>query len=113
LDCSAKGPDHAASADPLHFERYVKQIRDADRMRGTPGKLVLEIESDVRLVSRQSLVLRRDVRAGEILREEDLTVQRPGTGIPAAEIDRVVGRRVTRPMHAGSLLQIEMLSQAA
>lgn len=113
LDCSGKGPDHAASADPPHFERYVKQIREADRMRGTPGKSVLNIEGDVRCVSRQSLVLRRDVRAGEILREDDLTAQRPGTGIPAAEIDRVVGRRVMRAMNAGSLLQFEMLLQAA
>jgi len=113
LDRSARGPDHAASADPLHFERYVKQIREADRLRGTPGKCVLEIEEDVRTVSRQSLVVRRDLKPGEILREEDLTVQRPGTGMPAAMIDDAIGRRVTRALQAGSLLQPDMLSDAA
>lgn len=109
-DRGAKGPDHAASADPMHFERYVKHIREADRLRGGPGKCVLPIEEDVRTVSRQSLVVRRDVKAGQVLRAEDLTVQRPGTGMPAAMITVAVGRRVLRPLHAGTLLQPDMLA---
>jgi N,N'-diacetyllegionaminate synthase len=112
-DRSAKGPDHAASADPVQFERYVRQIREAERMRGTPGKRVLDIEQDVRKVSRQSLVLRRDLRPGHILREDDLTVQRPGTGMPAAMIMQAVGRKVVRPLQAGALLQPDMLTGAA
>ena len=39
-DRNAKGPDHAASSDPQQFERYVKQVREADVLRGTPGKRV-------------------------------------------------------------------------
>ena len=112
-DRTAKGPDHAASADPQHFDRYVKLIRNAERLRGKPGKHVLEIEQDVRRVSRQSLVVCRDMRIGEILREEDLTVQRPGTGMPAAMIRQAVGRRVTRPLRAGALLQPDMITGAA
>jgi len=38
-------------------------------------------------VSRQSLVVARSVAAGAALGVEDLTVQRPGTGVPAAKID--------------------------
>ena len=112
-DRSAKGPDHAASADAQQFTRYVKQIREAERLRGTPGKRVLEIEQDVRRVSRQSLVVCRDMHTGEVLREEDLTVQRPGTGMPAAMISQAIGRRVTRPLRAGALLQPDMISGAA
>jgi sialic acid synthase SpsE len=74
---------------------------------------VLDIEQDVRRISRQSLVVCRDMRIGEILREEDLTVQRPGTGMPAAMIRQAVGRRVTRPLRAGALLQPDMITGAA
>ena len=112
-DRNARGPDHAASADPQQFERYVKMIREADVLRGAPGKRVLPIEEDVRTVSRQSLVLRRSLQSGEELREEDLTVQRPGTGLSAALIQKVVGRRLARPVTAGSLLQPDMLVDAA
>jgi N,N'-diacetyllegionaminate synthase len=91
----------------------VKLIRRAEVLRGAPGKRVLEIERDVRTVSRQSLVLCRDVNVGEMVRSDDLTVQRPGTGIPAAMIVETIGRRAARALPAGTLLQWDMLSDAA
>jgi len=112
-DRGAAGPDHAASADLQQFAQYVQLIRTAERMRGMPGKRVLPIERDVRQVSRQSLVIRRDVREGDVIGEADLVVQRPGTGIPAAQFAAAVGRRVRRRIKAGTLLQWEMLSDAA
>jgi sialic acid synthase SpsE len=112
-DRSAKGPDHAASADPQQLERYIKRIREAETLCGSPGKTVLPIEEDVRKVSRQSLVVRRSLKPGETLRSEDLTFQRPGTGMPAAMITQAVGRRICRDVAAGALLQWDMLSDAA
>jgi N,N'-diacetyllegionaminate synthase len=111
-DRSATGPDHAASADPQQFAHYVAMVRSADAMRGTSGKRVLDIERDVRKVSRQSLVLSRPLGAGELVSEADVTVQRPGTGIPAADITTAVGKRAARPLPAGTLLQWDMLDAA-
>jgi sialic acid synthase SpsE len=112
-DCSAHGPDHSASSDPRQFKEYVRLVREAEVLRGAPGKRVLSIEEDVRRVSRQSLVLRRSLAAGERLTTDDLIVQRPGIGIPAAMITRAVGRKVLRHTQAGTLLQWDMLSDAA
>lgn len=112
-DRNAKGPDHAASVDPTQFGRYVRQIREADEMRGNPGKRVLEIEQDVRTVSRQSLVVKRALAVGEVLREQDITVQRPGTGMSASMIESAIGRRTKQAIPAGSILQLEMLAEAA
>lgn len=111
-DRAAAGPDHAASADPAQFARYVAMIRSADAMRGTTGKRVLDIERDVRKVSRQSLVLSRPLRAGDLISDANVTVQRPGTGIPAAEIRRAIGKRAARALPAGTLLQWDMLAAA-
>jgi N,N'-diacetyllegionaminate synthase len=111
-DRTARGPDHAASADPQQFERYVRLIRDADTLRGLPGKCVLPGEQDVRTVSRQSLVLRRTMRAGETIQPNDLTVQRPGTGVPAAKWAEVIGRTVKQDLMAGTMLQPAMLGRA-
>jgi len=112
-DRSAQGPDHSASSDPEQFSQYVRLAREARLLRGMPGKRVLPIEEDVRKVSRQSLVLCRSLVAGERLTSQDLIVQRPGTGIPAAMISRAVGRRITREVAAGTMLQWDMLSDAA
>jgi N-acetylneuraminate synthase/N,N'-diacetyllegionaminate synthase len=111
-DRAAEGPDHAASSDPQQFAQYVRLIREAELLRGTPGKRVLGVEKDVRKVSRQSLVAARALRHGEPVRECDLTVQRPGTGIPASAIDQVIRRRVRLAVPAGTMLTWNMIGDA-
>ena len=104
-DRRAPGPDHAASFDPAQFAAYVAAIRTADRLRGTGGpRRVLACEADVRRVARQSLVLARALPAGAAVLAGDLIAQRPGDGIPAADLSRVVGRRASRPLAAGAVL---------
>ncbi len=117
---AAAGPDHAASLDPQRFSIYVnttkvgaqmasmitpdlpKELRSAMRLVNTPPpgiepvKRVLPIEQDVRTVSRQSLTTRRDLAPGHTLTRADLTIKRPGTGIPPFELDAVIGKRLAR-----------------
>ncbi len=109
-DCQAQGPDHAASSDPEQFATYVELIRQTETMLGSGGKRVLPCEEDVRSVSRQSLVLQAQVAAGQKIRREDITVQRPGTGISAALIEEVIGRRAVRDLSAGTLLEWQMIA---
>ncbi len=111
-DRNAAGPDHSASADAHQFAKYVKLIRRVEALRGAPGKRVLEIEQDVRRVSRQSLVAVRDIAAGATVSCDDVTVQRPGTGISAADVGLAIGRRTVAGIESGTLLQWEMLAAA-
>lgn len=102
-DRRAAGPDHAASMEREGMARYIALSRDGARARaGMPrpgagdraGKSVLACEQDVRRVSRQSIVVRRDLPAGHVLTREDLTFKRPGTGLPPFMLDEVLGRRL-------------------
>jgi N,N'-diacetyllegionaminate synthase len=112
-DRAAAGPDHAASLDPKDFVQYVKLVRLAGQMRGGGVKRILEIERDVRTVSRQSLVAVRDLVAGHLIQEDDLTVQRPGTGIPASALPSIVGQRIRHFIKAGEMLSWQLISDAA
>ena len=111
-DRAAAGPDHAASSDAGQFARYVSLVRHAERLRGRGPKRVLDCEQDVRTVSRQSLVAARDLRRGQLLREDDLTVQRPGTGISCSMLDAALARRARVHIPAGTILQWGMLEDA-
>ena len=104
-DRSAPGPDHASSLDPQAFAQYVCFVRQAQAMRGSGRKEVLPCERDVRTVSRQSLCATRDLPAGHVLCREDLTIKRPGTGLPAAMLTAVLGRKLLRAIPADHLLQ--------
>ena len=109
----ANGPDHCVSADPHQFELYVKSIRMADILRGSGSREVLPIEQDVRRLSRQSLVVAQTIPAGERIGLDRLTIQRPGTGILARDIDVVAGRIARKDLPAGTILEWGMLFDAA
>ncbi len=104
LDRQAKGPDHAASLEPAQLAEYCALARIGYAMRGRYEKRVLEAERGVRDQTRQSVVARVDIRAGTILTREMLTVKRPGTGIPAAGFDQVIGRVAACDVAANSVL---------
>jgi N,N'-diacetyllegionaminate synthase len=104
LDRSAPGPDHAASLDPAGFAEYVRLARRAWRMLGPAEKRVLDIEQDVRSVSRQSITAARDLPAGHLLARTDVTVKRPGSGLPPALLDEIIGRALARDVRADAPL---------
>lgn len=107
-DRGAAGPDHAASLDPDQFAEYVRLVeigrcatRDGtiDRTQGPHA-----IEADVRRVSRQSVCAVRDLVAGDVIARGDVTIKRPGTGIPAARLNDVIGKALQRDVKANHLL---------
>lgn len=111
-DRAAPGPDHAASLEPAGLARYVEAVRRAERMIGPTRKTCQDVERDVQRVSRQSVCLNADRPADYRLTREDLAVKRPGTGLPAAQLSAVVGRRLARAVSADTPLQAEDLAPA-
>jgi sialic acid synthase SpsE len=53
-----------------------------------------------------------DLPAGTMLSAEMLTVKRPGTGIPAAELERMVGKSLTRDVSANGVLHWADIGEA-
>jgi sialic acid synthase SpsE len=87
------------AGDDTSGHEMVDAMRDAFE-RLPKVKRVLEIENDVRRVSRQSVVAKAQLPAGHVLRREDLTIKRPGTGLPAYELDHILGKPLRRPVEA-------------
>ncbi len=112
-DRNAQGPDHSSSFDPGQFAQYIEFLRLAERMRGLPGKRVLQIEQDVRTASRQSVVAAKDLQPGHLIEESDLMVQRPGTGIPASALPSLIGCKVDKAIRSGQLLTWQAINDAA
>ena len=100
------GPDVLASLTTAELRQLVDGARFIERMRANPvdkDALAREL-SPLRGVFAKSVVARVDLPAGTMLRPEHLTVKKPGTGIPAAEMGRVVGHRLARAVAGDQLL---------
>ena len=107
LDKTLKGNDHYHAGDPEDFRKAVDNFRLIQQILGSDKKTVLECEQIPRKQARRSLVLTRDIKAGEVLTEKDLVAKRPGTGISPKYLDIVLGRKVNADLDEDSILTWE------
>ncbi|HUM84501.1 MAG TPA: N-acetylneuraminate synthase family protein [Lachnospiraceae bacterium] len=109
LDKTLKGNDHFHAGDPEDFKKAIVNFRWIDKVLGTAEKTVLDCELVPRKQARRSLVLTRDMKAGEIIKKEDLMPKRPGTGISPKYTDIVIGRTVNTDLEEDTILTWEMV----
>lgn len=106
LDKSLPGPDHRASLDPAELTDMVKAIRNIEQALGSGEKLVTEAEAPNIIVARKSIVAARDIKKGELLTEDNITVKRPGNGLSPMLWDSVIGTRATADFTYDSLITL-------
>lgn len=109
LDKTLPGNDHYHSGDVADFKRAVENFRFIDRVLGSAEKTVLDCELTPRREARRSLVLTRDMKAGEAIAKEDLMPKRPGTGISPVYSDIVIGRTVKADLPEDTILTWDMI----
>ena len=105
LDRSLPGPDHQASLEPAGLRALVTEVRATEAALGDGRKEPVPSELAKALQARRSVHTDRDLEAGEALAMSDLILLRPGSGIPASRVGRLVGRRLKVRLPAGSLLR--------
>ena len=106
LDRNLPGPDHKASLEPAELASMVSAIRNIELAIGSGKKHVSDSERPNIVVARKSIVAATDIRKGEILTEENITVKRPGNGISPMKWDSVLGTAATRDFRADELIEI-------
>ena len=109
LDKTLSGNDHYHSGDPKDFKKAIDNFVFIDRVLGSPEKTVLECEQIPRREARRSLVLTRNMKAGEVIKAEDLMPKRPGTGIAPRFFDIVIGRAIKMDLMEDTILTWEMI----
>lgn len=101
LDRAMLGPDHRASLEPHELRDMVSAIRDVERALGDGIKRPTPSELKNRAIARKSLVIDRELQAGESL---VLACKRPGTGISPFEYWRLSNTVSSRNYTADELL---------
>ena len=105
------GPDVIASVTPTEMRQLVDGIHFIERMRANPVDKddLPESVTSLRGIFMKSVVVRDDLPAGTVLREEHLTTKKPGSGIPAGELSSLLGRRLRKTVDRDTLLTPEDL----
>lgn len=96
LDHNLPGPDHVASLEPKELKAMVDSIRNIEKAIGSGLKVVSSSEEKNIKIARKSIIAAKDIKAGELLTEENLTVKRPGNGVSPMLWDSVIGTKAKR-----------------
>jgi sialic acid synthase SpsE len=73
---------------------------------GPTTKAPTSREIEMAQLVRKSVVAVKDISAGELLTLENLTVKRPGTGLPPKELTKLIGGRARKTISKDALLQM-------
>ena len=104
LDKTLPGNDHYHAMDPLDAKKIIQGISFIETLMGNAELCFSESESAARLNARRSIVASCDISEGEIITREMLTFKRPGTGIPPAKINEVVGKKAALKIEEDDLI---------
>jgi sialic acid synthase SpsE len=110
LDATKIGMDNQMAMEIKDFSKLVSQIRKVEEMLGTEERIVSKLEVSKSLEMRRSVVAAVDLKVGDVLTQEKLTLKRPGSGIPAHRISEVLGLVVNEEICAGTLLKFSHIN---
>lgn len=108
LDRTLPGPDHRASLEPDELKTFVAGIRTVESSLGNGEKVPTPREIETAKVARRSMVAAQTIPAGKIVERHMIAMKRPGTGLPPARLDSILGRKTRVEIPEGTLLTSEM-----
>lgn len=105
---SEGGVDSAFSMEPQELKSLVVETESAHQALGkiNYGPLNDEVKS---LTYRRSIYITKDLKAGEILNDENIRIIRPGYGLEPKYYDLVIGRPVSKDVKIGTALTWDVI----
>lgn len=108
LDRAIGGPDAAFSMQQDEFAAMVQSIRNVEKALGTVAYKTDPSAIKGREFSR-SLYVAEDMKAGDIITEQNVRSVRPGYGLHPKYLSEILGKRVNRDLKKGNRMMLEYI----
>ena len=105
-DKSLPGPDQKASSTPNEFNNLVLKVKRVEKMLGNSFKEIQEEEKEMHKISRKSFHLTRNISKNEIIKNDDLILQRPGDGLSYSFFNYLIGKKASKDLLKGDQINI-------
>ena len=106
LNRNMDGPDHKASLEPDELKEMITSIRNIEKAIGNGVKTPSGSEKKNITIARKSIIAKCNIKVGEILTTNNITVKRPGTGISPMLWNKVIGTRAIRDFKEDEMIEI-------
>ena len=104
LDNSKIGMDNQMAIEPNEMEQLVRNCHNVYSAMGQHRRKVSYEELEQRKIMRRSVITVKDLKKGAVLKEKDLEVKRPGTGISPEKLDSLIGKTINRDIEADTII---------
>ena len=108
LDQSMFGWDHKISATPEDLQAIMRGVSRIHDALGSTRRAPPEDEEQ-KAAYRRSIVTARAIKKGTVITEEDMTFQRPGTGLEPNTMPALIGMVAIRDIQSDSLIEMKDL----
>lgn len=108
LDRSIGGPDASFSMNEAEFAAMVRAVREAEKAVGVIDYNLTEKQQKGRGFCR-SLYVVEDMKAGDVVTEQNVKSIRPGFGLHPKYLPMLLGRRVNRDLKKGQRVEENMI----
>lgn len=108
LDRSIGGPDASFSMNEEEFTAMVKAVREAESAIGVVDYTLTEKQAKGKDFSR-SLYVVEDMKAGDVITEENVRSIRPGFGLHPKFYNEILGKKIKVDIEKGSRMDTDLI----
>jgi pseudaminic acid synthase len=109
LDRAIGGPDASFSMNEKEFSEMVKVVREAEKAIGVVDYTLTEKQVKGKDFSR-SLYVVNDIKAGEVITEDNVKSIRPGYGLHPKYLHSILGKKIKLDLFKGDQMRIEYIN---
>lgn len=109
IDRSIGGPDSSFSMNETEFTEMVKAVRDTEKALGKIDYSLTDKQKSNRVFSR-SLYVVEDIKAGEIITEQNVRSIRPGFGLHPKYLKELLGKKVIKDLKRGDFFSMDYIN---
>lgn len=104
IDRHMKGTDQAGSLGPDGVYRMVRDIRITERWLGTEDLYIEKCVAAARVKLERSIATLHDMKAGDIIKQDDLHMLSPGDGYRWDQLHKILGKHLINDVAANEII---------
>ncbi len=105
LDSSMIGPDHKASLEPDKLKEMIDLIRDVEDAMGSGIKEPSASEIPNMEIIRKSICAEQEIKKGELLTSQNISIKRPGGGMCPSNYWKFIGKKSKKLYQIGDFIE--------
>lgn len=107
VDRKLEGADYMVALEPDEIKELFDNIKRIAKISGSGTDKIEEGDLFRRNNLRRSVAIKRDMKKGEIIKENDLTMLRPPIGLKWDEINKIIGKKVKKNLQNRHIIKID------